>query len=555
MSFCGSRRAFAVGTAAIALGLTLASVAAAQGGTGALHNARRFGGSTAFYRLPVETVDALQRMMAQPGIVADIRHVLDQAGLSSAADAVVATLTEARTVMRGTTCAGATPADGTLVECDFEPGGTLLWMAYRPTGQGGRPGLIEGGIRWAGERSFRAFLFRVTEGDRIYTFVLPTVCSNLSLVSVHEVPELPAQISVERTCAPDGTLRAVVTAAGDLSRVARVRVAIDGRPAGELTPSSWSMTTYTPGTYSFDASDAAGHSYPVTRASIVVEACPPPPPPPPITVVTPTCDVSLSAGRVKGGYQITVDATRSTTGTSEVAPVVSVELRDPSGAVVGQTLTLDSRRSGTVMVRQPGTYRATATVSTPRVVQSGNNRYEGTDTCEASVTIAPPPLAPLFFIEALGGKERRVRPIGDPAVDVAHCSPLVGLKVGVAKPFDNGWELAGAVGVAISVDTGNDDVEDVLIVDLEQSAIFIDAEVNKYLGRSFIGTGLSLWDVTYSERFTPAWLLHFGVPVTTDGARFPVFVVAESRLFLDHADDVTNNYLIWGGLRFQFGKR
>ena len=545
MSFCGFRRGFAVGTVVVALGLALASVAVAQGGADTLHNARRLGGSTAFYKPPVETVASVKRMMAQPGIVADIRYVLDQAGLSSLADAVVATLTGASTAVKGAPCADATPADGTLVECDFEPGGTLLWMAYRPTGQKG-PGLIQG-VRWAGEKPFRAFLFRVTEDDRIYTFVLPKICSNLSLARVQEIAKPPAQISVDRTCAPDGTLRAVVKAGGDLSRVTRVRVAIDGRSAGELTAPSWSITTDTPGRYTFEASDANGRPYPVTRASIVVEACPKPPPPPPIIVVTPTCDVSLSAARVKGGYQIAVDATRSTTGTSEAAPAVSVEVRDATGAVVGQTLTLDSSRTGTIMVRQPGTYRATATVSTPRAVQSGNNRYEGTNTCEASVAIEPPTGGPLFFFDGLLGKERRTRPIDDTALESGQCSPLLGLKVGVAKPFDSGWELAGAVGVAISLVTADDKVN--------ESALFVDAEVNKYLsGGAFIGTGLSLWDLTRSETFTPAWLLHAGVPIAK-GARYPVFIIGESRLFLDHTDDVSNNYLFWGGLRVQFPKR
>ncbi len=544
MASWGIRRLFAVGTAAVTLGLALASVAAAQGSTDTLRNATRLGGSTSFYRPPVETVASLKRMMAQPRIVADIRNVLDQAGISSTADAVVATLTGASTV-KGAPCADATPADGTLVECDFAPGGTLLWMAYRPKGQKG-PGLLRG-VRWAGERPFRAFLFRVTQDDRIYTFILPKACANLSLAGVQDIAKPPAQVSVDRNCAPDGTLRAVVRAGGDLSRVARVRVAIDGRPAGELVAPSWSITSDTSGTYTFEAADPNGRSYPVTRASIVVEPCPKPAPPPPITVVKPTCDVSLSAAPVKGGYQLTVDATRSTTGTTEADPAVSVEVRDAAGAVVGKTITLDSSRTGTIVVRQAGTYRATATVSTPRTIQSGNNRYEGTDTCEASVAIEPATGGPLFFFDGLVGKERRMRPIDDSTLEFGQCSPLLGLKFGVAKPFDNGWELAGAVGVAFSLVTADDKVK--------EHALFVDAEVNKYLGGgSFIGTGLSFWDLTRSDTFTPAWLLHFGVPVTK-GARFPVFIIAESRLFLDHTDDLANNYQFWGGVRVHIPTR
>ncbi len=539
------RRRFAVGTTAVVLGLALVSVAAAQGGAETLHNATRLGGSTSFYMPPMQTTAHLKRMMAQPRIVADIRSVLDQAGLSSTADAVIAMLTNPSATVKGARCADATPADGTLVECDVQPGETLVWMAYRPKRQA--PALIQG-VRWAGEKPFPAFLFRVTEEDRIYTFVLPKTCANLSLAGVQEISKPPAQISVDRSCAPDGTLRAVVKADGDLSRVARVRVAIDGRSAGELTAPSWSITTDTSGTYSFEASDPTGRSYPVTRASIVVEACPKPPPPPPITVVKPTCDVSLSAARAKGGYQITVDATRSTTGTSEAAPAVSVELRDAAGAVVGRTLTLDSSRTGTIVVRQPGTYRATATVSTPTAVRSGNTRYEGTNTCEASVTIAPPTGGPRFFIDALAGKERRMRPIEGTALEYGQCSPLLGFKFGVAKPFDNGWEVAGAVGAAISLVQANDKIR--------EDELFVDVEVNKYLGgRSFLGTGLSLWDLTRSKTFTPAWLLHFGVPVTKADAKVPVFIIGEGRLFLDHTDNLGSNYLVWGGVRIQFSKR
>jgi hypothetical protein len=70
-------------------------------------------------------------------------------------------------------------------------------------------------------------------------------------------------------------------------------------------------------------------------------------------------------------------------------------------------------------------------------------------------------------------------------------------------------------------------------------------------GGSFIGTGLSFWDLTRSSTWTPAWLLHFGVPLSRS-AKHPVFFIGEGRLFFDHIDDVANNYQIWGGVRVQF---
>jgi len=66
-----------------------------------------------------------------------------------------------------------------------------------------------------------------------------------------------------------------------------------------------------------------------------------------------------------------------------------------------------------------------------------------------------------------------------------------------------------------------------------------------------IGTGLSLWDLTRSDTFTPAWLLHFGVPLNKD-ARVPVFFIGEGRLFFDHIDEASSNYQFWGGLRVHF---
>ena len=86
---------------------------------------------------------------------------------------------------------------------------------------------------------------------------------------------------------------------------------------------------------------------------------------------------------------------------------------------------------------------------------------------------------------------------------------------------------------------------------MRESEVFADVEANRYLGRGFIGTGISFWDLTRSDTFTPAWLLHFGVPLSKS-PRHPVFFIGEGRLFFDHIDDVSNNYQVWGGLRIQF---
>ena len=537
---------------ALALGLALPSAVAGQASSAdAMHNARRLGGTTAFYTPPLRTAASLKQMTAKKGMSEDIRTILRESGIPETADAVLATLAGATSSVRGGSCDQATPADGTIVECDFQPGSTVLWMAYRPNVRKGNrtPGRLES-VRWAGDRPFKAFLFRVTNDYKIYTFVLPMVCSNLSLMSVREIEGEPVNVSVDPVCDPKtGILRATVKAASkDLERVQRLRVAINGQPAGELTAPSWTLASNKPGTYTFDATDTRGRSYPVAPRTIGVEACPPPPETTK-QVVGPTCSVVLSFVPVKGAYEINVDATRSTTGASGVAPAVTVQLRDDTGAGVGQQLTLDSALTSKFTVRRPGTYRATATVTTPQGVEVGSSRYEGTATCEATVTVEKPAGAgvPAFFFDVLGGKDRRVRPIEDTDLEFAQCSPLFGLKFGAAKRFQNDWEVAGALGAAISL--VNDDQK------AKESALFVDAEVNKYLaGGSFVGTGLSLWDLTRGDTFTPAWLLHFGLPLAKN-AKYPVFFIGEGRLFFDHIGDIKNNYLLWGGIRVHLQKR
>lgn len=63
----------------------------------------------------------------------------------------------------------------------------------------------------------------------------------------------------------------------------------------------------------------------------------------------------------------------------------------------------------------------------------------------------------------------------------------------------------------------------------------------------FVGTGISLWDVTHSDTFTPAWLFLFGVPLG-DQPNPRTYFVGEARWLLDHADDISNNYQFWAGV-------
>jgi hypothetical protein len=546
------RRWYALGTAALVVALLLPASASAQDrpqpGT---HSLRRLGGPTAFYAPPLRSAASLKQMAARPRMADDIRVVLLDSGIPGTTDAVLSTFTGATTAVKGVSCEDATPLDGVIVECEVRPGTTFLWMAHRPIMKNGRrsPGRIEN-IRWDGKRPFKALLFRVTNDYRIYTFVVPMACSNLSLMSVTDVKGEPAGIATDRRCDPaTGALRGTFTANGkDLGRVGRVEVTTNGQTVGAMTAPTWSLAFDKPGSYAFSATDARGRPYALEPQTIAIEACPIPAPVT-ITTVAPTCSVALSAAPVNHGYTIRVDTSGSTTGTNDVAPAVTVELRDDTGVVVGQPLSVTTGTDNTFAVRRPGTYRATATVTTPRVVETGLNRYAGTATCEATLVIEPPVRGNSvgIFLAALGGKERRVRERDDTGVEFGQCSPLLGLKFGVARRFTNNWEIAGAAGVALSLVTNDDKVK--------ESALFADAELNKYFANNvFIGTGLSMWDLTRSDTWTPAWLIHFGLPVVKNGT-YSLFFIGEGRVFFDRVGDIENNYQFWAGLRLHLALR
>lgn len=362
--------------------------ASADSTAAAVRDVNRLGGSNRFYRTPLTTVASLQKMPSDARTATGLREILAQAGVPQLSDEVVAALTSASASYPGTTCRDAVPQEGTIIECDVQPGETLEWMAFRP---GGKDATVVRNVRWSGKAPFRAYLFRVTESEKSYTFVVPKECGNVSLLGVQDVPRQAAAV-----------------------------IAPPPPPAPAPAP------------------------MPVPP--------PPPPPDPPVQVPPP-------------------------------APVASPAVRPFS-----------------------------------------------------------------IFGDALFGKERRSRPIDNDALlesdeEFAQCSPLFGVKLGVAKRFSNDWELAGAVGVALSLVDKDEKVR--------EHALFIDVEANKYIGRAFVGGGLTMWDVTRSDTFTPGALVHVGLPIT-NSVRVPVYFLVEGRLFFDGIDEIDNNYQFWGGVRVRF---
>jgi hypothetical protein len=560
--------------AAAAALLALASQASAQSNN--LHKLTRLGAvpASAMHVPPVTTAASLKRLMStNKKLAADFRKGFELAGMGAIADTAIATLTSPSAVIRGEDCLSATAPnanlqDGTLVECTVAPGTGMEWMMYRKkVGKGPRQITLFQGVEWAGKRPFNAFAFRIVRKEgkttHTYQFVAPKPCLNLALLKTTDVTEAPPPIhaltsSVKSTCdCNNGKLTTAVSITGDTANLRRVRVMVDGSAVGELTAPSWSINGDRPGTYTFQAEGGEGDQYSFSQTSIRIEPCPPP------AKVNQTCSIRLSHTEGKKGYDFLIDAGGTGSGSPNVPASVVVQLYGPAGTAIGEPITLTGDMKTTVTVpfrHAEGNYRVTSTVSSPDTV-ADCKRYGGKDTCEATDTVGVRPSTVSFFFDGLFGKERRQRPASEysniPAGVSAdtlfgQCSPLLGVKGGVAKRFSNDWEVAGDVGVAINLASGQlgNGVDKI-----NPHALFVDVEANKYFSNDvFLGTGISFWDLTRSETFTPAWLVHFGVPLAKN-AKYPVYFIGEGRLFFDNIDSVDNNYSVWGGIRVHFPTR
>jgi opacity protein-like surface antigen len=133
---------------------------------------RVLGGATRFSP-PMRTVSDLRLMVNTNRN--QISSVLAQAGIAQLSTLVLDTLTT-----------------GDITDATIAPDTHLEWMALK---RAGTPDVLRN-VRWSGRRPFDAFQFTVESAGYTYTFVVPKVCGNLSLVSrtatpVAAIPEPP----------------------------------------------------------------------------------------------------------------------------------------------------------------------------------------------------------------------------------------------------------------------------------------------------------------------------------------------------------------------------
>jgi len=159
------------------------------------------------------------------------------------------------------------------------------------------------------------------------------------------------------------------------------------------------------------------------------------------------------------------------------------------------------------------------------------------------------------FLAGFVGKQQRQYDNTDPAglgrlpvpsvplLDVpAFFDTLVGLKGGVALKMVEHVLFVPAIGVAANIDQG------------DRTSLFTDGEIDFVFGPgAYVGTGLTLWDLTHSDGMTLGWLGTFGLPLWTSDERLnQVSLSVEYRQLFDRMSDPDVNYQFWVGLRYLF---
>jgi hypothetical protein len=117
-------------------------------------------GTSERFSMPMRTVDQLHAMVNKNR--SQFTQVLSLASLSGISGQVFDALTI-----------------GPVTDTTIQPGTHMEWMAMK---RAGKPAIVQN-VRWSGRTPFDAWTFDVTDGGYKYTFLVPKVCGNLTLLS------------------------------------------------------------------------------------------------------------------------------------------------------------------------------------------------------------------------------------------------------------------------------------------------------------------------------------------------------------------------------------
>lgn len=127
-------------------------------------------GQNPFNPTSISSADNLKSMLfAQEN---DVRLGLKKAGIGNVADALFMQLPKSEVTM-----------------AEYGKGQHFPWMFYRKGGKG--PVRIDKDVVWEADSTFSVYEFYIDKGGKRYTFIVPPVCGNLTLMNVTPAPLAP----------------------------------------------------------------------------------------------------------------------------------------------------------------------------------------------------------------------------------------------------------------------------------------------------------------------------------------------------------------------------
>ncbi len=404
-----TRSAVCVGLAVTCLVLAASTASAQQE---PVRSIRVLGNPTTRFTAPLNSIEGLRQSMARPEIQADLATVFERAGMA-------ALTLEAQRIL----------AEGRVTVATLQQGAAIEWMALRRDG----PDIVSN-ARWDGNAPVPGFEFVIDDLNETYTFFVPQICGNVSLIG--RQPSLEAARRAEAAAQADAAREdAEGAAAAEKERLAAERAAAEkARLAAEAAAAEQArlQAEWGAGEKARLAAEQALADYLAAEAADLR--------------VRPF--IAGFFGRQQRQYDDT----------------------DPAG-----------------LGRLP--------LEVPRLVD-----------------------VPAFF------------------------DALLGVKGGVALKMSEHVTFAPAIGVAANLDES------------DRTTLFADAEIDFVFGPgAYVGTGLTFWDFTHNEIFTPGWLGTVGVPLWRSDERMNQLLLGvEYRQLFDRLSDPDVNYQFWGGLKYLY---
>ncbi len=487
---------------ALALGVLAVSAEAQQ------HRATRLGNpTTRFAKKPPRKPDDVRVLLRSEKTKADVAAVLSETGWQGDLEDFDRAVAAAE-----------------ITEIEIAPGTRLPFMASREKTRGHKPHALMD-VLWAGRKPIKAFAFDMVSKCTKYRVVIPQACGNFWFEETGKddtgacaPPPPPPVVNVSSTGEACVTQPVEITVnVQNPPADGAITIALNGKELTTGTLSAGAFKASFPGASqpgSYEVQATSGGVTSTTRFE--VKPC------------LPVCVITVSPDPATAGKPVSVDLTgsRVAAGVAGGIRTARVEVLRKDEVVDSFDLSAPTMARNDVVIRKGGDHilRATVTDEAGQV---------STNACQVGFGVKNP--FPLFA-GAYFGKERLFHDEG-PGAPGSRCAAIAGVEVGIQPKIGEKAELEAAVGFKLNAR------------DTENSSVFADLAINGLLGPAFIGGGVSAWDLTRSNGSRAlALLLQTGVDLTPDG-KFQL--VMQGRAPFNKMDDVDNNYMFWGGLRFR----